>query len=142
MDTIYLGNEFSKEKPISITTFKAKKTPPKKKLPGSYFLKNKETIDKARLKLDETRGKYFDNICPVGKIRNPNTNRCVKRNSKKGQQILQGKLPPKKSPKYVPKYAHVPVGGIVRLQNGRCMEKRSSGKMVFTRLTKQDCKDN
>jgi len=129
-----------------------KKMLPKKKAPvrgsvkGRYYLDNKVQMDKAGIALQKIKKlslkKNQLKSCNLDQVRNPNTKRCVKRNSKKGKQIAQGTLPPKKSSKYIPKYAHVPVGSVVRLPNGRCMEKRASGRMVFTRLTKEDCKNN
>ena len=142
MSTIHLDKEYNKGPPMSLRVFKPKKIPSRKGSPGSYYLANKDRMDKAKINAEKVRKKSLKGskkACKANQIRNPNTNRCVKRTSKKGQQILKGTLPPKKKSRYVAKYGHLPVGSIIRLENGRCMEKRPDGRMVFTRLNKEDC---
>ena len=115
---IHLDETFSKESAIVLKDSNSKKGDKKNKLKKS----NKKLLKK----------------CNTNQIRNPNTNRCVKKTSQLGKNILSGNVK-KKSSRYVSKYADLPVGSIIKVKNGRCMEKRPNGRMVFTRLKKSEC---
>ena len=89
----------------------SKKLLPKKKAPvkgnvrGAYYLANKDRMDKAALALQKIKKTSLKKnqlkSCNPQQVRNPNTNRCVKRNSKKGKHIAQGTLPPKNMHMYL-----------------------------------------
>lgn len=107
----------------------------KKKIPG-------KADDK---KLDLTQG------CPSGKIRNPDTNRCVNRDGAIGQKIIDkkvGKLagkpnddkPDRKPPG---KPEHCPSGKILNPETGKCVKRDGAiGKKILKDVPKKvDMKD-
>ena len=94
MSTTHLDKEYNKGI-ILFRVFKPYFNVLPKGSPGSYYLANKDRMDKAKINAEKVRKKSLKGskkACKANQIRNLDTNRCVKRTSKKGQQILKGTL--------------------------------------------------